>query len=229
LDLERNLGKEIAALSALHPGGIAVRVHVLGDFYSLDYLESWWRWMGQFPGLHAWGYTAHPADSVIGCIVLLGNSVFPGRWAFRTSVSPETDPGEWQATTIWRQPEGSTVAEGLVCPAQTEGTQACATCGLCWSPEAAGKRIVFIGHGMRRGRRGKHQVPNNLVAKSIEFVGGSKKVAAGLNLGLQTVLRWRETGHVPKFQASRFWALVLKLSEADGLARSAPTAVGSQT
>lgn len=56
-----------------------------------------------------------------------------------------------QATTIWREARGK-VEEGIVCPAQSGDTTACATCALCWSPWAGDQRIVFLGHGMSRSR-----------------------------------------------------------------------------
>jgi len=145
------LDRELRALAAAHPGGFAVRLHVLGDFWSMDYLAAWVRWMAALPGLHVWGYTAHGRQTPIGGIVAEANEFWPGRWAVRFSVPPGGPAGPMQATTIWRRPATAVVPEGIVCPAQTGATDACATCGLCWAPAAAGRRIVFIGHG-RRGR-----------------------------------------------------------------------------
>lgn len=153
-DFSVRLGAELRALAAAHPRGFALRLHVLGDVPDMDYLRHWVRWMAEIPQLHVWGYTAHRRSSPIGGIIAEANEFWPGRWVVRFSVPAGERPGQHQATTIWRQPEAGVVAEGIVCPAQTGGTQACATCGLCWAPAAAGKRIVFIGHGMRR-RGGK--------------------------------------------------------------------------
>ena len=101
-----------------------------------------------------------PASGRLYLLVLIGMAVggvlgalHPDRWMMRFSVAADDNPQPMQATTIWRQPEGSNVPEGLICPAQTHKTAACATCGLCWSPGATGKRIVFIGHGMSHGSR----------------------------------------------------------------------------
>lgn len=48
---------EIKALSAKHPDGFSVRLHVLGDFYSAEYVEFWGDMLARYPQLHAYGYT----------------------------------------------------------------------------------------------------------------------------------------------------------------------------
>ena len=40
-----------------HPNGFAVRLHNLGDFYSLQYVALWRRLLARHPALHVWGYT----------------------------------------------------------------------------------------------------------------------------------------------------------------------------
>lgn len=150
--LVERLGDELRAMAVAHKRGFVVRLHVLGDFPDLAYAMAWVKWLGQIPQLHVFGYTARRADSDIGRLISAAGALCPERWAVRFSVPPDSDPMPMQATTIWRQPSGSAVPEGTVCPAQQHKTQACSTCGLCWSPAFAGKRIVFIGHGMR-GRR----------------------------------------------------------------------------
>lgn len=134
----------------------AVRLHVLGDFPDGEYLRHWELWMRVFPGLHVWGYTAHQRGTALGDAIIRLNDQFPGRWVFRTSVSPETTPAPWQATTTWNKPDrnggGYHGAGGVVCPAETGGTLACVTCGLCWNPSSADLRIAFLGHGGRRAK-----------------------------------------------------------------------------
>lgn len=151
--LIETLEAELHALTRKHPRGFGVRLHVLGDFYDLEYVRTWATWLAAMPALHVFGFTAHPAESEIGREIAAARDTWPGRWAIRSSVPPDATPKPGQATTIWRQPEGSMVPEGLICPAQTHRTDACGTCGLCWHPTAWDRRIVFIGHGMnRRGR-----------------------------------------------------------------------------
>lgn len=147
-ELEAVLSQELAALAAQHTGGFAVRLHVLGDFYSVRYAARWAVWLHRIPQLHVFGFTAHLDHHAAGQMVERMNGRFPDRCVIRFSRRRPTGQG-FEATTIWRRPEGPRVPEGLVCPAQTGRTECCATCGLCWHPAAAATPIVFIGHGRR--------------------------------------------------------------------------------
>jgi hypothetical protein len=149
-ELVEHLDDELRDKARRHPSGFAVRLHVLGDFYSSEYLLAWLRWMNAIPQLHVWGYTAHSPDTFIGRAIGRGNDSWAGRWAFRFSGSPKAPAARDQAATIWRAGAAGRQPEGIVCPAQTGDTAACATCGLCWSPNMRDTRILFIGHGMRR-------------------------------------------------------------------------------
>ncbi len=151
-ELVERMDTELREMARERPAGFVVRLHVLGDFPDLGYVQRWSNWMAEIPQIHVFGYTAHLADSPIGILLREMNDEFLGRWAIRFSVAPEVEIDAMQATTIWREDRGR-VAEGLVCPASSGDTEACGTCGLCWSPVASGWRIVFLGHGMsRRGR-----------------------------------------------------------------------------
>ncbi len=136
-------------------GRFAVRLHVLGDFPSEKYTIGWANWLDDFPGLHVWGYTAHPPwEGVIGPMIRAMNAIHPSRCVIRFSVKPGNLSSQMEeATTIWQRPEGNVVPEGQVCPVSTGKSDACGTCGLCWSQEMRATRIVFIGHGMNA--RGK--------------------------------------------------------------------------
>lgn len=129
--------------------GFVVRAHVLGDFPSLEYVNHWRLWLELVPQLHVFGYTAHPRRSDIGSAVLEMNERFAGRWAFRSSVDPDATASDWQTAAIWTADE-MVWRDGIICPAETGKTATCGTCALCWSPNAKDKRILFLGHGMRR-------------------------------------------------------------------------------
>lgn len=132
LALETKLTLEVDELSTRHAGGFVVRLHVLGDFYDVHYAVFWAGLVRKFEALHVYGYTAHPIDSEIGRFILHARDLLDGRFAIRHS---EHDGEEWCA--------GSTLTDGIVCPAQTEKTECCATCALCWQTS---KNIVFIAH-----------------------------------------------------------------------------------
>jgi hypothetical protein len=145
-EFEYLLEQELAQKQQTHPNGFVVRLHILGDFYSIAYVARWLEWLALFPALNIFGYTAHPRSSDIGRGIDRLNTTFPSRVALRfSSQHPDTSQSDW-ATTIWRQPEAAIVPEGLVCPVQTDRTACCGTCALCWSTP---KTIVFIAHGQK--------------------------------------------------------------------------------
>ena len=179
-----SLEEELVAKGEEHPDGFAVRAHILGDFVSIEYVRHWGLWLEMVPALHVWGYTAHQAGTPIGDAVYAMNDLFAGRWAFRNSVAPDAEPDDWQAATTWDSPErinakSYRAAGGIVCPAEVGATQSCGTCGLCWSPEAAGKRIVFLGHGTSPGRgHDRSKAPPNLAPATERFTDVAAFIAA---------------------------------------------------
>jgi hypothetical protein len=152
------LDGELAELDRKYPVGFVVRLHVLGDFPDIDYLRDWAEWSDRFEALHVWGYTAHPVDSEIGSKIALMNELRPERWQVRFSVAPGVDHAPMQAAAIWFKPEQ--VGPGMViCPQELGKTRTCGTCSLCWNPNAAGLRILFLGHGKNGGRTRSESAP----------------------------------------------------------------------
>ena len=135
--------------------GFVVRLHVLGDFPDLPYVQQWEAWMDEIPALHVWGYTAHAESSPIGSAIGEMNRIWPDRWAVRFSVAPSEEHSPMQSTVIWNKPIGRTVVDDtLSCPQELGSTDTCGSCGLCWSTEARDLRIAFMGHG--RKTKGAH-------------------------------------------------------------------------
>jgi hypothetical protein len=147
-ELERQIETELQELMAEHPKGVMVRLHGLGDFYSVEYVNFWGRMLDRFERLACYGYTAHsratPESEAIVLAVAKVMHTHPERMVVRLS----GQPGTMGALVIDRKPDGPRVPEGLVCPAEREATACCATCGLCWSAEAVDQTIVFVRHGM---------------------------------------------------------------------------------
>lgn len=117
-----------------------VRLHVLGDFYSVAYVEQWKRWLKEFAGLHVYGYTAWPESTEIGGAVARLSATSWERFAVRTSNS-----GERMRSTrsIYSATASGIVDAAIVCPAQTGKTECCATCALCWQTQ---RPIAFLVH-----------------------------------------------------------------------------------
>jgi hypothetical protein len=134
--LEARLWEELASLQQRHPGGFLVRLHVLGDFYSVEYAQLWHEALEAYPALHIFGYTAREPLSDIGRQIAETIAVWPERFHVRFSG--------------WNGPKNGAViinsldqSEHVVCPAQTGKTDCCATCALCWHSD---RTIAFLKH-----------------------------------------------------------------------------------
>lgn len=138
--LEERLGNELADLATDHPRGFVVRLHVLGDFYSVEYVQKWLAWLIRFPALRVYGYTAWPPETRIGALLA---EVAARQWD-RFAIRQSNGIGNERATiTLYHKPNGPTARNAIVCPAQTDATECCGTCGLCWGTE---RNIAFLAH-----------------------------------------------------------------------------------
>lgn len=140
--LEAELERELFILSAeaATRRGFVVRLHTLGDFYSVEYVHLWAEWLKTFKPLRCFGYTAWPRDSEIGQAIAALVDEKWDRFAIRFS---ERSDAPRSAGVISAHSPRPRPKEAIVCPAETGATDCCGTCGLCWTSD---KRIVFIEH-----------------------------------------------------------------------------------
>lgn len=144
---------EVLTVARQYPDGLLIRLHTLGDFFSVEYVLLWAELLAELPQLHVFGYTARREDDAdpetqkIAKAVRMLTTGMWSRFAIRTS-HPEFGPQ--RSVVVDAAPD---VPDVIVCPAQVEATEACATCGLCWAEPARGKTIAFLKHGMKRGGR----------------------------------------------------------------------------
>lgn len=143
-ELERRLPLEVGAKLLKNPGGIAVRLHTLGDFYSWRYVYLWRELVEMHEGLMVFGFTAHndPArDPVARALVNVVRELWP-RFAVRFSNGLHT-----RLTTVSVERPEAAPPDAVVCPSQwtTSGKTAstCGDCGLCWHST---RRIAFLRH-----------------------------------------------------------------------------------
>lgn len=130
---------EIAALLAARPQGVLLRLHVLGDFYSSDYVDFWREMLDRHPKLAIWGYTAwHSLLDPIGVDIASLVGRYPDRFVIR-----ESDGGWPGMSTVSIKHESECPPDAFVCPEQTGKTKSCATCGACWSTT---KNVAFLVH-----------------------------------------------------------------------------------
>lgn len=135
-EFESRLKEEVNLLcTKKHPQGILLRLHVLGDFYSVTYVNFWIKLKKKYPNLQIFGYTHQASSSNIGRAIRKLNRLGAWiRWSDRK--------GPMGATVIHADAK-SVRKNGIICPEQTGKTAGCTTCGLCWSVK---KEIFFLEH-----------------------------------------------------------------------------------
>jgi hypothetical protein len=160
--LETMLETELAELQRKNPNGFMVRLHILGDFYSVSYVAKWAKWLGMFPALHIYGYTANQHDAIddlernIGLAILSLRTACPTRFAIR--FSGNFNDTVWTANSAddARATDAVDAKQAFICPTQisvetgklakkgeTTIVPDCGACGLCWT---AKKPVVFLTH-----------------------------------------------------------------------------------
>lgn len=137
VELENRLVREIDELCKKYPQGILVRLHVLGDFYSPEYVQLWGKLLAAHPTLAVWGYThrtdpACPIHNAIKQIKMNYGLRFFIRWSDVPDVPDSASH------------ESIAAPDAITCPEQIGRTKNCGTCGLCWN--AAAEKIKFIHH-----------------------------------------------------------------------------------
>lgn len=131
IDLEVRLIAEVIALAERHPDGFAVRLHILGDFYSPAYVDLWANLLAEVPQLHVFGFTARDPEDDIGSAVAALNYDNPDRWVVRFSGI--------DSLVI----DTAADSQHVLCPVQTGKTDCCGTCGLCWTMD---RPVEFVRH-----------------------------------------------------------------------------------
>ena len=135
--LEDKLETELPALIQSNPNGIVIRLHVLGDFYAVDYVNFWDEMLWKYPTLCLFGYTGRKEENKIGKAIQELNRKFYERCVIRFSRSKEHDGNNCYAA------EESFEGLSFDCPEQTGKVKSCAACGLCWS---VSKTVRFLSH-----------------------------------------------------------------------------------
>ncbi|MES2903229.1 MAG: hypothetical protein V4696_03505 [Pseudomonadota bacterium] len=134
--LTKRIWAELAALNAAHPAGFLVRLHVLGDFYSIAYVEFWRLALVEFRALRIFGFTARKASEPIGMAILRTLVEHQDRFWMRFSGGGY----ETHCSEVVERPED---VSGVRCPAETDAARCCATCALCWTSD---RTISFVRH-----------------------------------------------------------------------------------
>lgn len=125
---------ELDRLDTLHPDGYSIRLHILGDFYSTEYVKWWERQLDNRPLLHIYGYT-HRQGEIRQEI----DRVW-GRYHARFNIMQSDGEAGLRPIALLESTEG---ADKLpVCPQQTGKAEGCLDCGLCTLPYVKGVRFM---------------------------------------------------------------------------------------
>lgn len=130
------LETEIARLCKTHKKGVLIRLHALGDFYSIEYVYFWRRMLITHTNLALFGYTARRDG--IGDRIAIMNANYSERCMIRFS-----NGGFSTMSTVSIKDETSKHDGAFICPEQSGKTRCCATCGACWSTT---KNVAFMEH-----------------------------------------------------------------------------------
>jgi hypothetical protein len=136
-DFIPKLAREVATL-CIQRKGVLIRLHALGDFFSIEYVEFWMRMLRTYSNLAIYGYTARHPVTPIGDAIWLMNRRWPRRCMVRFS-----DGQLPEMSTVSIGDETGCPPNAFVCPEQTGKTRCCATCGACWS---TAKNVAFMEH-----------------------------------------------------------------------------------
>lgn len=137
-ELEEALEHDLNFLRHKHPEGFVVRLHVLGDFYSLGYVSFWRKQLRANPTLALYGYTHRKHGTQLGDAVAAMVRDFPERTSILRSDGRSPEDPLPKAVVVETPPEGV-----LVCPEQTGKSESCLTCGLCFNGKTD---IHFLRH-----------------------------------------------------------------------------------
>lgn len=135
--LTRRLWGELASLNAEHPTGFVVRLHVLGDFGSVDYVDFWRQALSDFPALNVFGFTARYAPDPIGIALMELVAAEMDRFVIR--FSGQSRLGAMASEVV----DTTDQAVGIPCPAESDPDRCCANCGLCFNSQHT---ISFVRH-----------------------------------------------------------------------------------
>jgi len=135
-----HLDDQLEILSKKHADGFVVRLHVLGDFFSTEYVAFWGARVAMYENLRVFGYTHHRSNTPIGQYIARFNRILPQQWAIRFSDEIMTQMSAHVVQKDYTPMKGLEI----VCPEQTGQAASCADCGLCWT--ATNRKIMFVEH-----------------------------------------------------------------------------------
>lgn len=135
--LEIGLDVELNRLCKKY-NSVVVRLHILGDFYSVDYVNLWDELLDKYHNLKVFGYTARfeyndPIYDALEEVRLKHKD----RWWVRYSANRNNNDHQIFAVNE------NFIGDSFVCPQQTNKVADCISCGVCWQTN---KSVMFLTH-----------------------------------------------------------------------------------
>jgi hypothetical protein len=136
-ELEETIANEVEDLTRRYPNGISVRLHILGDFYSCEYVRFWEFLLSTYPNLDVYGYTHRTGEikQEIDRVWLK----YKHRFNILQSGGGPEDIRPIAAVVGYEK-----VGTLPICPVETKKVSSCLACGLCTNPNIKG--VAFIEH-----------------------------------------------------------------------------------
>ena len=140
-DFIKRMGREIARLRSE-----AFRLHVVGDFYSADYVEKWVEIASSFPDMIFFGSTRSwrvpSLESAVEMFAALPNARMRASIDFTHEDRP--DPG-WKVISV--------EDDGVSCPHDYGWVQDCSGCRRCWQSKVSLRLKLRWPGGVRNLRQ----------------------------------------------------------------------------
>lgn len=140
-DLEKRIEKEISELN--QNKNYLIRLHILGDFYSVEYVNLWLRLLDEYLNIAIYGYTGINPNSNIGKVIAFGNQKHLATNSKRFNIRYSNRPNilfSANSLEVQKPQKG----KAIICPQQTGQSKGCADCALCWDTEKVS--IIFKTH-----------------------------------------------------------------------------------
>ena len=145
--------KELMTLDKRHQQGFLVRLHVGGDFPSVEYVNFWEMALLTFNNLSCYGYTHHHYNRKrAGAIQRVAGIEWYDERDIGRAIKKLRDK-MWDRFSVrfsdmledkLSANSKELTDEGITCPEQLGKTASCGTCGLCWNKDV--KSVLFITH-----------------------------------------------------------------------------------
>lgn len=128
------LSIELDDLDRKYPNGYSIRLHVLGDFYSVDYVMFWESQLRNRKALHIYGYTHQTRSDIHDAI----DDVYREYGTRFNILQSDGDDSEIRPIAVVDSESTLTI-----CPEQSGKANGCLDCGLCTNNI---KGVQFIEH-----------------------------------------------------------------------------------